>query len=279
MSGFVLVHRQLLENPAFRTQGEAMAFAWLILRASWKPAEVRYKGHVIQLKRGQLALSVRDFAGHFDRSKDWANRFLSRLRERAMIATDSGSGVLIITLCNYDKYQAEGEYCEVGGATAPRQKRDTTATQNKEGKKGTKDSPNGESTPTPFAAPQPEWTYFVEHRKQIGNALTPRAVKLALAKLETLAAEGHDPRRVIEQSIMNRWTGLFPIKENRNERSHRDNGESKTLSALRSVLADHGGDGPPVDRASLNGQAQGGLASSAGGSGQLALPGPTRANR
>ena len=34
----------------------------------------------------------------------------------------------------------------------------------------------------------------------------------AIAELERLRNEGHDPSRVIGQSIVNGWKGLFPVK-------------------------------------------------------------------
>jgi hypothetical protein len=139
VSGFVLIHRQILDDTAFRSDAEAMAFAWLVLRASWKQTTVRYKDRSITLERGQLAMSVRDMAERLDRSKDWAKRFLDRLANRSMIATHTATGVNIITICNYDKYQASFDDAATPAATGPRQDRDRTATQNKEDNKGTRD--------------------------------------------------------------------------------------------------------------------------------------------
>jgi hypothetical protein len=56
--GFVCLWRSLLGHPAFRNEGEAMAFGWLVLNAQWKPARVRYKERIFHLQRGQLAVSV-----------------------------------------------------------------------------------------------------------------------------------------------------------------------------------------------------------------------------
>lgn len=105
--GFCLIHRTLLGHPAFRNDGEAMAFAWLVLRASWRPVAVRYKGKAIQLDRGQLALSVRDFSAAIDRPKGWVERLLKRLENGTMVETHSETGVTVLTICNYDKYQAD----------------------------------------------------------------------------------------------------------------------------------------------------------------------------
>jgi len=105
VSGFAVIHRSLLGHPAFRNDAEVMAFAWMILRASWKPVRVRYKGKAISLNRGQLSVSQRDMAEALDRDKAWIERLWKRLKSEAMIEVASEAGVAVITICNYAKYQ------------------------------------------------------------------------------------------------------------------------------------------------------------------------------
>ena len=57
-----------------------------------------------------------------------------------------------------------------------------------------------------------DWNDYVEHRREISSPMSPSAQKKILAELERLRTEGNDPVRVIDQSIINRWKGLFPIK-------------------------------------------------------------------
>lgn len=90
MTGYVRIHRSLLGHPAFRNDAEAMAFAWLVAKAAWRPANVRYKGRDYKFQRGELSVSVRDLAGHMDRSKAWAERLLERLVKHGMITKKLG---------------------------------------------------------------------------------------------------------------------------------------------------------------------------------------------
>lgn len=128
-AGYVRLYRSLLGHAAFRNDAEAMAFAWMIARAAWKPARVRYKGHAVALNRGQLAISVRDFADAMDRDKAWIERLLGRLKRETMIETRNETGVNVVTICKYNEYQAEVEMRETPRETPDetrvRQTRDT----------------------------------------------------------------------------------------------------------------------------------------------------------
>jgi hypothetical protein len=108
MSGYVRIHRSLRGHHAFRNDAEAMAFAWMVMGAAWQPTLVRYKDRKIWLDRGQIAVSQRDMARALDRDKAWIERLWRRLRAEAMIVTNSEAGVAVITICNYNEYQADG---------------------------------------------------------------------------------------------------------------------------------------------------------------------------
>lgn len=64
----------------------------------------------------------------------------------------------------------------------------------------------------------PDWIpkdEFEEYRKmriKIKKQMTGKAVELAVNKLEKLKKEGYDLKAVLEQSILNSWQGLFPVK-------------------------------------------------------------------
>lgn len=147
MSGYARFHRSLIGHPAFRNDAEAMAFAYMVLRASWKPARVRYKGRAISLNRGQLSISQRDMASALDRDKAWIERLWKRLRDEAMIAVVYEAGAAVITICNYDKYQASNDEREAP-EEAP-EEADARQTQGRE--QGREEFKEGNTPPTPPA--------------------------------------------------------------------------------------------------------------------------------
>jgi len=56
------------------------------------------------------------------------------------------------------------------------------------------------------------WDGFEEMRKKIRKPLTDRARSLHLKELDSLRSQGHSPSAVLNQSTMNSWLGLFPVK-------------------------------------------------------------------
>lgn len=81
-----------------------------------------------------------------------------------------------------------------------------------------------------FALPKvvnPEtWTAYEEMRRKIRKPMTNAAKVLAIKKLEKIIKNtGNDPNDVIEQSILNSWQGLFPVRNEKNPNEQTKHGE------------------------------------------------------
>jgi uncharacterized protein YdaU (DUF1376 family) len=85
-------------------------------------------------------------------------------------------------------------------------------------KKKTNPRAKNPRTPPPSAfvlpdwIPSDAWNDFEDHRKTIRKPLTDKSRKLAVAELSKLRDLGYPPDDVLAQSILNGWTGLFPLK-------------------------------------------------------------------
>jgi hypothetical protein len=78
---------------------------------------------------------------------------------------------------------------------------------------------------------------FVEHRKTKKNPMSELAATKNLNVLETLRAEGQDPRSVIDQSIANGWTGLFEVKGGKNTLKAQGLAQARPVSAAEKTQA------------------------------------------
>lgn len=63
---------------------------------------------------------------------------------------------------------------------------------------------------------------FVEYRKKIKSPMTDRAVDLMIGKLDSMTADNNEKIAILEQSIVNGWKGVFPLR-NENTKKTEDN--------------------------------------------------------
>ena len=145
--GYYRMHRGWMDFRAL--DGEPFcrraAWAWLIEQACWKPTKISIDGKTLQLRRGQLSHSTRYMAKAWGWSEARVRRFLTRLKTDAAIDAVSDAGQNVITICNYDKYQADPEASDAP-TDAPT---DAEATQQrrKEERREEGNPPGGRKTP------------------------------------------------------------------------------------------------------------------------------------
>lgn len=119
------------------------AWAWLIESARYQDGDVDIAGKTVPLKRGQLSHSTRFLAAAWGWSEAGVRRFLERLKTDALIDAATDAGQTVITLCNYEKYQARSEEgdaaCDApadAGATQDRRSSDANKKEGNKGKEG-----------------------------------------------------------------------------------------------------------------------------------------------
>ena len=99
--------------------------------------------------------------------------------------------------------------------------------------KGTEREPKKRGIELPGWMPGQTWADFVEHRKKLKSAMTDIAQKRAVKKLAAMREEGQDIEAVIEQSIINGWKGLFPVKQDKGGDRF-----SRSVDALNSIFGE-----------------------------------------
>lgn len=128
MSGWIALHRGWRDNDVFAddVMSEREAWVWLIESAAWKDTVRRNaKRERIDVRRGQFHTSLRTLGTVFGWGKNKVARYLDRLVLAEMVGTVAGQSGLLITICNYDKYQSVTESKEAMLGTVAGQSRDT----------------------------------------------------------------------------------------------------------------------------------------------------------
>jgi hypothetical protein len=116
--------RGWMDNPVFKREPytEREAWLWLIEHAAFLPHSRKIGHNRIELKRGQVAASMRYLAAAWKWSEARVRRFLRRLKGDAMIDAPndaaSDAPVTVISLVNYDTYQARIDHSDAASDAA-----------------------------------------------------------------------------------------------------------------------------------------------------------------
>ncbi|MFC4346976.1 hypothetical protein ACFO5Q_03880 [Kordiimonas lipolytica] len=110
--GYFIAPRSAASHPAFKNELEVAIYLFLLRRAAFEECEINMMGRVIQLERGQVAISNRRLAAEFMHSEASVRRLLKRMSNTrdALISVSNDRGVNTITVCNYDEIQDLGNY-------------------------------------------------------------------------------------------------------------------------------------------------------------------------
>lgn len=129
--GYIRFYRSIWSHPAFPNEPftRREAWTWLLTKAAWKAVRVRAGDHIVDLDRGEVPGAVRYLAAEWQWSKGKVERYIELLKIEGMIETQSGTGITIITVCNYNHYQGEGDDDGTPPAQQPGQSRDATGTR------------------------------------------------------------------------------------------------------------------------------------------------------
>ncbi|WP_299101980.1 hypothetical protein [uncultured Winogradskyella sp.] len=102
MTGFVLMHRDILEWEWYQSPNVARLYIHLLLKANFK--DKRWQGH--RVRRGQLICSSNRLATELMISIQSVRTALSKLKESGYINVSSTNKFTLITIVNYDKTQS-----------------------------------------------------------------------------------------------------------------------------------------------------------------------------
>lgn len=223
MSGTVNIARSLFQDEAFKAQPytEREAFMWLVMEASWKDRTKRVGNSIVELKRGQLAASIRFMAEAWDWEKSTVDRFLKRLEKRDMIGTESGTGVSVVTIYKYNDYQGGN----TASGTAELEKRDSSGTaagqtrtpeaipeaiHKEERPEGLAQAPKPASFLADLASPESIASFMAYRSKTKRAALTATAAKRMATHLREIFDGGGDPSEALAMAEERGWLTVEP---------------------------------------------------------------------
>jgi len=214
-AGFVKTYRKLLQSDIWKMPPlYYRVFHYLILVAEYKknmfPTRKKFGIHLLP---GQLITSM----GNIANAVAWEEHGVERIPNKKMIkdvlewlefhemvTVVSNAHGTYIEVVNYRLYH-DFDCEKVTEKVTQKKRRVDTPKEVKE----VKEEKNKDIIPN--WVPKEEWREFVKMRIKIKKPMTDFAIKLAISKLEKLKEEGHNPTKVLVQSIERSYQGLFPV--------------------------------------------------------------------
>ena len=230
----------------------------LIMLANYEDTKMPYKGEIITCERGTVNLSISYLANRWGWSRHKTRDFLNLLESDGMVTVCATTNRTTITLENYsfyndvpttkgqrgdsDKTSNSSKFVEFDdfGATTnlttqtlekysvcddspttKGQRKDSEGTA--KGQRGdTTNNNNKNNKNNNIYSDEPKLDTavkeFITFRKKIKKPMTDHAVKLMISKLNKLTSDIDEQVEILNQSILNGWQGIYPLKREENKR-------------------------------------------------------------
>lgn len=185
MSGWIKIHRQILEWEWYSDNNSFRVFLHLLLKANHK--QKRYKG--LELKIGTVITSRDILAIETGLSVQQIRTALDKLKSTDEITIKTSSQGTIIEVVNYAKYQLVTNEVTI---KEPASNQQVTTNKNVKKEKNEKEI---------------ILDSWIDYRKSAKKALTKQSIDSILVKMENYTNE--QCKFVINNSIEQGWQGLF----------------------------------------------------------------------
>ena len=184
---------------------------YLLLNATHAEYPALFKGKKIMLQPGQLITGCISIGNQLSISESKVRRTLNDFIIDEQIDRQTSNKNSLITILNWDLYQNfDGQ--NDSQVTDKRRTTDGQVTTNKNNK-NIKNDKNVINTYSDIPELNEAILEFVKFRKGIKKPMTDNAVKLMIGKLNKMTSNVNEQIEILNQSIMNGWTGLYPLKK------------------------------------------------------------------
>lgn len=223
-SGFVMLSRDLLKDPMYLSERftRMQAYSDLCFLACFKERVFYIRGNKVVLKRGQVAMAVRELAQRWRWSVNTVTKFIKELETDGYIETQRTSVNQVITIKKHLLFNTQND---TQNDTQSKTQIDTPIINVEELKEAIKKelkeelanaSKKKKSLDLSFVSIElldivKDW---LEYKKERGEAYQSRGLTSFYNKL--LKLSDGDPTKakdIIEESKANNWSGIFPLKE------------------------------------------------------------------
>jgi hypothetical protein len=243
--GWIKLHRELLDKAIWQcsTTEQKTILITLLLMANHDQREWEWEGKKFKCVPGQFVTSIKSIAIKAGVTNQNVRTALVRFEKYEFLTNQSTKTGRLITIVNWGLYQCENNLPNIApnkDLTKTSQSAHKALTPNKNDKND-KNEKNVRNILKGFSTNEvwmDTFEDFIAMRKTIKKPMTERAIKLTINNLNKISSDENIQIKILEQSIMNSWQGVFPLKEytgtpkNRNSKDGNNANVQKGLELL-----------------------------------------------
>lgn len=213
--GYVKLWRKSLDSGWLSNPTLWAFWCWCLLKATHKQIKQIVGYQEVLLQPGQFIFGRKKCAKELKTSEQTVRTCLLTLKSNNNLTIKPTNKFSVISIVNWEAYQQDERKNnhQTNHQVNQQLTNNQPTTNHKQECKECKEELIG----MPDWLPKEKWDDFKKHRKSIKKPMTAKAEELALSKLLRLRFDGNDPIEVIDNSIINGWSGLFEIKAKRSE--------------------------------------------------------------
>lgn len=215
IAGWLKLYREIIKKPIWKqsTPEQKAILITLLCMVNHEEMEWEWQGKKYICMPGQVITSLDKIAKEAGKGISIQNvrTALLRFEKLGFLTNQSTKESRLITINNWELYQSQ-EVELTKNLTDGSQRGNKGVTTNKNDKNDKNDKEIYNKSPLEITLDD-----FKEFRKKIKKPLTPKAEQLLLSKLNNLASDDTTKIAILEQSILNGWQGVFPLKEDRQQ--------------------------------------------------------------
>lgn len=217
--GWIALHRQIQEHWLWSEKPFSKGQAWidLLMLANHSDNKFLLGNELVEVKCGSFITSELKIAERWGWSKTKVRAFFELLQSEQMIVKKSDHKKTTVSIVNY------GTYSVLETTEKPQKNHKKTAKKLQKNTNNNDNNENNVNNDIKSYSDVPELNAalvsFVEYRKKMKKPMTDHAVSLLINKLNKMTSSIPEQIEIINQSIVNGWQGVFPLKEEKQQPS------------------------------------------------------------
>ena len=223
MPGWVSTHRQIWDHWLWQDKPFSYGQAWIdiLLLVNHSDNKILFNKKLETVKRGSRITSIRKLSERWGWSRTKTAKFLEMLESDKMIVKHSDTKKTLLTVVNYNTYQDSQDTKKTLKGHRKATEKPQRDTNNNDLNNDSIMNNNENKELSKFDQTLED---FKQHRKRLKKPMTDRAVKMLLNKLKELSPNESVQIKIMNESILQGWQGIFALKDNQNnskgERKH-----------------------------------------------------------